>query len=563
MLTPLLRNVNIRRAHAMTRLTSPSQANTVRPRRIVLWPPSGPAWGTARPLPRVVRPGMKRGRQQAPAAYEPPEQGPTSPIPQVTKIPSRNDGTDSEGASVDESRDNHKLDHPVEKGHVLGNRAHGHGGTPKAFNRSLSADNALKRYAGLQFAVSEIDDALKNDDFSHQLALHNAKLDPIPDERSEDETRRKTVLGSPSAYDGLSDEETTVERARSRLENMAKTATEQCDAKQPSSDLEEDPEVKKRVRDEVRPNAPNDDEQFFNTWAKYRYMWKEFLAEWLGTTVGFTIGISGTMVRTISPNVYGNVTTSSFAWGFGIMIGVYIAGGISGAHLNPCISIVLSIFRGFPWKQCGAYIIAQIIGAITAGAICYGLYHDAIIHYQGSLRPEGSGVVFYTQPKSWVSPPTAFWNEFVGTAILTGTVLALGDDSNAPAGAGMGAFIIGLLVTALVMAFSFQTGGCFNPARDIGPRLVALVAGYGTETFTAMGWWWLWGPWGATISGALFGGAVYDICIFSGGESPINYPPRRRKRVVKKWELRWIRRFGVGSTEKVKDLESQAVTAET
>ena len=264
------------------------------------------------------------------------------------------------------------------------------------------------------------------------------------------------------------------------------------------------------------------------------------------------------MVRTLSPNVYGNVTTSSFAWGFGIMFGIYIAGGISGGHLNPVISIVLAINRGFPVKQCGVYIVAQLLGAFTAGWICFGLYHDAILHYQGDFDIGKSGLVFYTQPKEWVTPLTAFFNEFVGTAVIAGTVLALGDDANTPAGAGMGAFIIGLLVTVMTMAFGFQTGGCFNPARDLGPRLVALIAGYGTQTFTAMNWWSFWGPWGATISGGITGAAIYDIFIFIGGESPVNFPRQRRKRAVKKFEIKCLRKLGGKRTRKLSDLEKQA-----
>ena len=263
------------------------------------------------------------------------------------------------------------------------------------------------------------------------------------------------------------------------------------------------------------------------------------------------------MVRTISPNVYGNVTTSAFAWGFAVMMGIYIAGGISGGHLNPAISILLSINRGFPWSRCLVYIIAQILGASIAGAIAYGLYRDAIIHYEGTLIPNETGIVFYTQPKIWASPPTAFFNEFTATAILACSVLALGDDANAPAGAGMGAFVIGLLITALTMAFGFTTGGCFNPARDLGPRLVAFAAGYGSTTFTAMGFWWIWGPWCATISGALFGGAVYDVFIFVGADSPVNYPPKRRKRVVKKWQMSWLNSFDAKKSRLVDDLERQ------
>lgn len=95
---------------------------------------------------------------------------------------------------------------------------------------------------------------------------------------------------------------------------------------------------------------------------------------------------------------------------------------------------------------------------------------------------------------------------------------------------------------------------CFNAVRDIGPRFVALMAGYGETTFTERGGWWFWGCWVATISGCLTGAALYDTFIFIGGESPINYAPRRRRRAKLKKENKWRKRLGIGK-EKVPSLE--------
>lgn len=95
---------------------------------------------------------------------------------------------------------------------------------------------------------------------------------------------------------------------------------------------------------------------------------------------------------------------------------------------------------------------------------------------------------------------------------------------------------------------------CLNPVRDFGPRLVALMAGYGGTTFTGHNGWWFWGAWVATISGALTGACLYDVFIFIGGESPINYAPRRRRRAKLKKESKWRKRLGIGK-EKVPSLE--------
>lgn len=144
------------------------------------------------------------------------------------------------------------------------------------------------------------------------------------------------------------------------------------------------------------------------------------------------------------------------------MLSIYITGGISGGHLNPAMTISLSVYRGFPSRRCVEYVFAQMLGGLVAGAVAYGLYHDAIFN-AASVSQETPGQVLqmglYTMPKTFVHPVTAFFTEFVGSGIFLCTVLALGDHTNAPPGAGMQAFIIGILVALLCMALSYSTGG--------------------------------------------------------------------------------------------------------
>lgn len=179
-------------------------------------------------------------------------------------------------------------------------------------------------------------------------------------------------------------------------------------------------------------------------------------------TIAVLIGLCGTLSWVTSQGQAGNFVSQSFAWGLGYMLGIYVAGGISGGHLNPAISISLSVFRGFPARRCAEFILAQLLGALASGAIAYGIYHDSILHAASiTQKPPGEVIStgFYTAPKEWIHPVAAFFNEFVGTSILICAILALGDHTNAPPGAGMQAFIIGLLVTALVLALGYNTGG--------------------------------------------------------------------------------------------------------
>ncbi|EAW09088.1 putative aquaglyceroporin [Aspergillus clavatus NRRL 1] len=297
----------------------------------------------------------------------------------------------------------------------------------------------------------------------------------------------------------------------------------------------EDPEAKV-----ARP----DDEGFFNRWGRIRFVIREPLAEWLGTTIAMTLGLCAGFSTYASQNQAGSFASLAPAWGFAFMIAIYMAGGISGGHLNPAITISMSVWRGFPAKKCVVYVLAQIVGAITAGGLAYALYHDTIVNTAAvkgvSQADSPARQAMITTPKDFVHPVTAFFNEFVGTAVLVATIMALGDDTNAPPGAGMQAFIVGIVISVLVLSLGYNTGGCFNGARDFGPRLVAVMAGWGGHLFREQHAWWIWGPWAADIAGGLCGGFLYDLVIFTGGESPINYPRRRRKRawLIKQKNLR-------------------------
>jgi aquaglyceroporin related protein len=180
-----------------------------------------------------------------------------------------------------------------------------------------------------------------------------------------------------------------------------------------------------------------------------------------------TIGLCATLSNFTSNGQAGSYPAQSAAWGFGFMVAIYTTGGISGGHMNPAISISLSVFRGFPARKCLIYIAAQLLGAITAGGFAYALYHDAIVEIAAASKvPQNASAAMsalITMPKSFVHPATAFFTEFVGSAILIGAILALGDDTNAPPGAGMQAFVLGILITVIILALGYNTGGYVFP----------------------------------------------------------------------------------------------------
>jgi len=209
-------------------------------------------------------------------------------------------------------------------------------------------------------------------------------------------------------------------------------------------------------------------------------------------------------------------------WGFAITVGVYSSGGVSGGHLNPVVSIVLAIFRGFSWRMCLHYICGQMLGSFVAGVIAIAIYGDAINRFDPLRSATGtSASALFTVPPEYVTPQTAFLSEFMTTAVLICVILALGDDDNLPPPRKLNPLIIGILVAILTFAMGLNSGPCLNPARDLCPRLAALALGYDIGIWTDL--WWLYGVVGATFSGGITGALTYDLLIFRGGESPVNY----------------------------------------
>lgn len=281
------------------------------------------------------------------------------------------------------------------------------------------------------------------------------------------------------------------------------------------------------------------------------------------TGVAIFLGLAGTLSVYLSQAQsmpYGTYETSCWAWGFAWMFGIYLGGGISGAHMNPAISISLWFFRGFPWRQCVVYVVVQFVAAIVAGGLAYGVFADTIRHMDPTL--ENASNAFLSTPQTWVSPGTAFLNQAVGAAVMMIAIFALGDDQNNPPGAGMHAFgksprpgtrllgaaadglaVLGLLVTTLKFTLGFNVGSALNPASDFGPRVIAYAAGY-RQANVFRDPWWIYGPWLATLVGSFIGCALYDGLVFVGSESPVNYryPVRRRMRRPGRKVMRWFGR---------------------
>lgn len=208
--------------------------------------------------------------------------------------------------------------------------------------------------------------------------------------------------------------------------------------------------------------AQPDDRGFHNRWSKLRYYFRKELAEWFGTTVAMALGLCASQSTCTSNNQASTYPSIALTWGAS-MIGIYVVGGISGGYLNPAITISMAFWRAFPLRKCLTYIVAQVLGGLTAGGLAYAIYHDQIVTAAATRKVSQNQSAalqgLLTFPKDNVQPATAFFIEFLATAILVGSIMALVDDANVPPGAGMHAFIVEILISEMFLTLGYNTRG--------------------------------------------------------------------------------------------------------
>lgn len=238
----------------------------------------------------------------------------------------------------------------------------------------------------------------------------------------------------------------------------------------------------------------------------------ELLAEFLGTLILILFGNGVVaMVRLFGHGLPGEVvnggyTNITLAWGLAVTMGIYIAGKTSGGHLNPAVTIAFAAFRGFPWRKVIPYSIAQIAGAFVAAALVYWNYHPAFLKADPNL--DHTAGIFTTFPAFPDTPSAGLLDQVIGTALLLLLIFAITDEHNQPPG-NLGPLLIGLVVVVIGMSFGGMHGYAINPARDFGPRLFTVVAGFKNNGLTDGGLVF-WVPIVGPIVGGLLGGITYD-----------------------------------------------------
>jgi glycerol uptake facilitator protein len=220
----------------------------------------------------------------------------------------------------------------------------------------------------------------------------------------------------------------------------------------------------------------------------------------------------------------------AIVWGLGIATAIYLTGGLSGAHLNPAVTLALASSAGFPWKRVPGYLAMQLLGAFAASAVLYAAFRGALEDFErthgivrgmagseasamifGEFYPNPGGRAFTANAAALVSPEAAFFVEALGTCVLVLVILCVTHPGNGSNPGVLTPATIGLTITMLISLLGPLTMAGLNPARDFGPRAFSALAGWGRMVFTANGHGWLTvyilGP----IMGGQVGGLIYRV----------------------------------------------------
>ncbi|GHJ40731.1 MIP/aquaporin family protein [Streptomyces sp. TS71-3] len=265
----------------------------------------------------------------------------------------------------------------------------------------------------------------------------------------------------------------------------------------------------------------------------------ELLAEFLGTLIliSFGDGVVAMAVaalpgsgRTEGPTTFflgtGDWLLVTWGWAFAVTFAVYVAGGVSGAHINPAVTLALAARRKFSWAKVIPYWAAQVAGAFSGAALVYAVYHSAIHAFDSTIKaPKTDGHTLQTFSIFATFPAPYFhggiWgplvDQIVGTAFLVLFIVALIDLRNTAVKANLGPLLVGLVVAAIGISYGANAGYAINPARDFGPRLLAYAEGWSSLAFPGnmpgafSAYWWI--PIVGPLVGGLVGVLVYDLFI--------------------------------------------------
>ncbi|XP_060465485.1 aquaporin-7 isoform X4 [Panthera onca] len=224
-------------------------------------------------------------------------------------------------------------------------------------------------------------------------------------------------------------------------------------------------------------------------------MVREFLAEFMSTYVMMVFGL-GSVAHMVLGEKFGSYLSVNLGFGFGVTMGVHMAGNISGAHMNAALTFTNCVLGRMSWKKFPVYILA-------------------IIQFSGGhltvTGPTATAGIFATYLPEHMTLWRGFLDEVIVTGILQLCLFAITDKENNPALQGTQALVIGILIVVIGLSLGMNTGYAMNPSRDLPPRFFTFIAGWGIQVFRARDWWWV--PVVAPLLGAYLGAIGYLVFI--------------------------------------------------
>lgn len=364
-------------------------------------------------------------------------------------------------------------------------------------------------------------------------------------------------------------------------ENGSIVMNDMEDMEDPNDPLAGPPIVVKPKVLQQNPQTPTvlpSNYQPVNNWSKFRAKYlKEALAEFLGTLIlvlfggavgaqvnisaqsqknSFdnalsalnTTGVDPNMLNTISamknlfvPGSAGTFDDVAMGWAGGVAMAYFAAGGgaVSGAHLNPGLTLNAFIFRGLPLVKVPIYWTAQMFGGWVGGLIVFMYYRKAISeNFDDYHKLQQVAGFFCTFPLEYLSPGRQFVSELLCSALLQIGIFSMTDPYTA---LSTHIFPVGLfiLIFTLLASLALQTGAAMNPARDLGPRMALYTVGFDRHMLWVAHHHYCWVPIVGPLIGTMLGALVYDVAIYQGHESPVNWPMEVHKELLlRTWHKR-------------------------
>nr|XP_027194763.1 aquaporin-7-like [Dermatophagoides pteronyssinus] len=248
-------------------------------------------------------------------------------------------------------------------------------------------------------------------------------------------------------------------------------------------------------------------------------IFKEFIAEVIGTAILMLLGISGCACTVLTKSPMN--LACGFGYAFGVVIASVFAGPISGAHINPAITVAFTLIGKFQWRKVPIYLLAQYLGSFIGSTIAYSLYFEAMNTFdmenffdknltlnnqqQPSMKMAS---IFITTPAEHLTLLPAMWDQIVSTGLLVYAILFIGDEMNTPK--LLQTFTTGFIIFTFIIGFNFNCGAILNPARDLAPRILLAFFGYNGRVFAHLNYnfWWAVGIVGPHL-GAIIGAISY------------------------------------------------------